>query len=1034
MLPLRIELEGFRTFREKTAFAFEGEALWAITGKNGSGKSTVFEAMVFALYGEHRGGIYHNEQVISQGKDRASVVFEFSVGPNVYQVERTVSRRAHRRGESTYERTCLARRVVSRVGDSAAEYEVVAHTADEDALKEWVQREIGLTCKAFTASVLLQQGRADAFILAKPRDRQDILLQLLDLEEYKVLETVAKERARTSDQQLKGIERDFEPLAGATGEALDAARKAAEDQKIALDHCNLVVERAAGSLKNAESFVRASDALLTVRAKLVPVSALLARADDIERNAAEYERLNQSVPVLTRIVGYRRTVSNEREAAISWHLKADGIDVDALEEAASLAEAAERDAASQYDSARRARLQAAREAEDLAPVAAAARELDDEQTTAASATRDIASLSADLSQRPESVRYEQLCDAADRALASLRSLKDQRALASGLQRQLGEVQVAFPAQLQAVELLRRQALDADVAHQNAADEVVRLTRDLAVAEQRADAAGTELTTRQDAASEGTCSRCGQRVDAAHIAREIAEASDRLARFQAEEQEVRTAKRDADDKESECLRAKNDKAAERDRGEATLVQLGNSARDLKTRLEEACRLCGTLAAGLPEPYRSRAQDEAYPSQAAVDDAQGLASQLEAAREERQRLDNLRAQSDVFEGHRSRACQRVQELQNLHAGVDLPAQLLAYQAACERRATLEDPEQKAWERWDTAKPNAAASALAAKDGKAFREQYLTQASQAEDRAAASESAADEWSKTLDLDWLAVAPTEAAALDLLLLREEELVGASDRKAGLDEARRVAGDLSASQEQLLASIETIPEDDRIAVEAAQSRLADARSARDEASTNLGAANAKVTSISEALARRAALESQCRKVGARAADLKLLANYFGRSNLQAWIIQEAQLVIGDAANEYLRSMSDGMLTLTVQPVGDELELRVTDLSSGQEPMDASCISGSQQFRVAVALALAIGQYSGGGSRDIRSVLIDEGFGGLDEDGRREMIAQLKSLEGVLDRVILVSHQEDFQTAFPNGYHIQKTDGVSRIMPRVGSV
>jgi exonuclease SbcC len=66
----------------------------------------------------------------------------------------------------------------------------------------------------------------------------------------------------------------------------------------------------------------------------------------------------------------------------------------------------------------------------------------------------------------------------------------------------------------------------------------------------------------------------------------------------------------------------------------------------------------------------------------------------------------------------------------------------------------------------------------------------------------------------------------------------------------------------------------------------------------------------------------------------------------------------------------------------------------------------------------------------MKSVIIDEGFGSLDADGRRQMIEQLKALEGTLDRVILVSHHDAFHDAFPNGYHIEKVDGSSRAVLR----
>ena len=85
-------------------------------------------------------------------------------------------------------------------------------------------------------------------------------------------------------------------------------------------------------------------------------------------------------------------------------------------------------------------------------------------------------------------------------------------------------------------------------------------------------------------------------------------------------------------------------------------------------------------------------------------------------------------------------------------------------------------------------------------------------------------------------------------------------------------------------------------------------------------------------------------------------------------------------------------------------------------------ISGSQQFRTSVALAAGIGQYAGRGIGSVRSLIIDEGFGSLDSQGRQEMIDELRNLSNLMDRVIVVSHQEDFQdrTLFPTGYLLRK--------------
>jgi exonuclease SbcC len=75
--------------------------------------------------------------------------------------------------------------------------------------------------------------------------------------------------------------------------------------------------------------------------------------------------------------------------------------------------------------------------------------------------------------------------------------------------------------------------------------------------------------------------------------------------------------------------------------------------------------------------------------------------------------------------------------------------------------------------------------------------------------------------------------------------------------------------------------------------------------------------------------------------------------------------------------------------------------ATGEKPTAVALTSGSQRFCIAVSLALAIGQYVGNNTRNIESVIIDEGFGSLDKNGRDDMIEELKELK----QIILVSHQ-----------------------------
>src|SRR5207247_132731 len=109
------------------------------------------------------------------------------------------------------------------------------------------------------------------------------------------------------------------------------------------------------------------------------------------------------------------------------------------------------------------------------------------------------------------------------------------------------------------------------------------------------------------------------------------------------------------------------------------------------------------------------------------------------------------------------------------------------------------------------------------------------------------------------------------------------------------------------------------------------------------------------------------------------------------------------------------------------LELEAYNRITGEKPIYVAFLSGSQKFRVAVSLALGIGQYASRQHRPIESVIIDEGFGCLDKEGRQVMVQELQNLRGHLQCILLVSHQEEFADAFADGYRFELSDGSTRV-------
>jgi DNA repair exonuclease SbcCD ATPase subunit len=182
---------------------------------------------------------------------------------------------------------------------------------------------------------------------------------------------------------------------------------------------------------------------------------------------------------------------------------------------------------------------------------------------------------------------------------------------------------------------------------------------------------------------------------------------------------------------------------------------------------------------------------------------------------------------------------------------------------------------------------------------------------------------------------------------------------------------------------------------------------------------------------QRAELAERFKAVDAEHNRHKLLAELLGRDRLQRHLVRQAERQIVDYANAVLDRLSGGHLfmRLVEAEAGTDkaLDLECANRVTGGAAINVAFLSGSQRFRVAVALALGIGQYASKQHRPIESVIIDEGFGCLDRAGRQVMIQELQNLRGHLHCILLVSHQEEFADAFPDGYRFELQDGATKV-------
>ncbi len=266
MRPLRLDLAGFTVFREPTTVDFTDADFFALVGPTGSGKSTILDAICFALYGTvprwaDRRAIA-NALAPSCTEARVRLVFE-SAGAR-YVLTRVV----RRDGKGTVATKAAAMEelptgfALSRF-DSGLSTEdlgtVVAGTPSEvDAA---VLDVVGLPYEQFIKCVVLPQGEFAAFLHAKPADRQRILVNLLGLDVYGRIRERATALAAAADA---GVEAASQLLTGLAAESDDAALAAAQQRLAVLRALAAEVDATAPELTRAARAAEPARAALAV--------------------------------------------------------------------------------------------------------------------------------------------------------------------------------------------------------------------------------------------------------------------------------------------------------------------------------------------------------------------------------------------------------------------------------------------------------------------------------------------------------------------------------------------------------------------------------------------------------------------------------------------------------------------------------------------------------------------------------------------------------------------------------------------------
>ena len=263
MIPVELELRNFLAYRDPHPLNFQGIHVACLAGENGAGKSSLLDAITWALWGKARSN--SPDDLIHQGQTEMRVALTFLLGDDRFRVIR--QRKTGKRGSSLLEFQVWNPEVESWQG-------IAESTIRETQVK--IDGLIRLDYETFVNSAFLLQGRADEFTTKTPAQRKQVLANILGLSVWERYEDAAKQRSTTSRAEIERLDGRLDEI------GRELAQR--EDYELELKSSERTASEKAAELEAAE---KEWASLEGTRAELV---ALQRQVDDLTRRITSRER------------------------------------------------------------------------------------------------------------------------------------------------------------------------------------------------------------------------------------------------------------------------------------------------------------------------------------------------------------------------------------------------------------------------------------------------------------------------------------------------------------------------------------------------------------------------------------------------------------------------------------------------------------------------------------------------------------------------------------------------------------------------
>lgn len=964
--------------------ALAADGLFLFTGPTGAGKSTVLDAVTYALYGKlpgnRDGHLSRLKSDFAAAETAPEVVLEVTVAGDRLRIHRSPafdrpSKRDPRKLTTQRSSVCVERLVGgSWLGVEGARKEQVAN--------EWLHEKIGLNADQFTQVVLLPQGQFAEFLHAEDDVREKLLTSLFDAHRFKEVESWFDDRQRAemalaaeADAKVRTLRTRAQTIADLADDDLPEVVETSWFEGLVEQHAALATQMRV-RLEVAVRLHEDADARLRGAKEIVERQAELADAQEL-RDLVEQQR--------SGIQELRERVARATEAAAVLPL------VQTREVRATRA----RHAASALTEARVA-LDSTEPGLGLRPLP--------------EVRRRVRALTSERGGLDELIKIE-------------RELTGQQAA-------VAQAEIAAQQASRAVEALRAKQAGLPAARSGAATAVTSLREQAAVLDD-ATAAVTQLTKALDAAKE-----VGQLRPRLHQAQDFARdkrddvlgAREHLTdlrerRIAGMAAEIAQTLRDGEacavcgsPNHPDPARPADDaptleqiSLAEKHLESCRAVEKGAelSVSDLREKLASVEAVAGGRSALELTAQLAEAKQRSKTARSA-------AKALPAALAE---IDRIDAEIDKADEQLAAAQARRDEHVAVHR--DLAAEVARQvKRVCKARAGFESVAARA------ASIDAAIEVI-----EAYVNASAAHESAEAELEAATRSALD---AAVEAGFDSVDDVVKAALTKKVLAEAQGMIARFERDDASAAARLQSPKLANLPQQVPDLAPL-----------QAALAEAKSAEHAARERATKQSDRCSRLTEVAAQARTEVAEALAVAARATEIRelaLLIRGLGanakRMNLTAYFLAARLEQVTAVASAHLRVMSCGRYTLrhtderrTGRGHGG-LGLEVFDAYTGK-PRPPHSLSGGETFIASLSLALGLAEVvtAETGAMTLDSLFIDEGFGSLDPDTLDQAMGVLDSLRQVGRTIGVISHVEEMRTRITNQLVIERTDRGSRVLP-----